>query len=358
MWVWILMLFSIIGIRFLIPEAIGEKKKNLIFLFISFLIIVFVVGSRSPHLSGSRDLFNYYYCYGEALNYPFEYLKDSYKMDNGYLLFNKIIAWLVPWNYFIVYFEAAFCTAVMFWYIYRNAESIFLGVIIYICLGPWQFFLTGFRQAFAISICFIAFELIKKHKAITDLVSVGLIALASTLHVTAWIFLFVFVLRKIQVTKKLIIYVAILTLVLFVSLDDILALGNDILGREYVDNYYGNVFAGVIPIIAYIGTFILCYLIWTWDKTHMEQNRMEIVMLLTGLCIYVMRYNLFIMERVSFYFTPVICVALSNAITRQRTKRVSNVVYAVCVSLCVLLFLYRTFEQYGEYHFYWEYFAR
>lgn len=358
MWVWLIMLFSIIGIRFLIPDEIGKKRKDKIFLSISFVIVVFVVGSRSPHLSGSSDLFNYYHCYGEALNYPLSYLEEGYKMEYGYLIMNKILAWLVPWNYFIVYFEAAFCTGIMFWYIYRNAESVFLAVVIYICLGPWQFFLTGFRQSFAICICFIAFELIKKHKLLSDLLACGLIVLAAALHITAWVFFLVFLLRKIKVTKKVVIYVALLTILLILTVDDLILIGNDVLDRDYEIVYYGNVFAGVVPITIYLITFILCYLIWTWDRTHMDENRLEIIMLITGLCIYVMRYNLHIMERVSYYFTPVLSVLLANAITRQRTKKVSNVVFTICVALCVLLFIYRTTEQYGEYHFYWEYFER
>jgi len=358
MWVWFFMLMGVIGVRFLIPDGIGEKRKNLIFLSISFLIVVFVVGSRSPHLSGSSDLFNYYRCYGDALSNPMSLLKEEYSMEEGYLLLNKIVAWFIPWNYFIIYFEAAFCTGVMFWYIYRNAESVFLAVIIYICLGPWQFFLTGFRQSFAVCICFIALELIKKHKFIYDVISAVLITLAISLHITAWVFVFVFFLRKITITKKVIIYAVVLTMVLLVTIDDLMLLGNDILGREYTDTYYGSVFAGLVPIAAYVGTFILCYLIWTWDRTHMDENRMEIIMLITGLCIYIMRYNLHIMERVSYYFTPVISVLLANAVTRQRTKRVSNIVYVICVALCILLFMYRTNEQYGEYYFYWEYLER
>lgn len=353
--VWLYMLFSIIGVRFLISEKIGKKRKNLIFLSVSYVIIVFVVGSRSPHLMASTDLYNYYNCYGESLVRPLSELTEMYNMEEGYIILNKILAWLVPWNFFITYFEVAFCTAVMFWYIYRNAESVFLAVIIYICLGPWQFFLTGFRQSLAISICFIAFELIKKRKGITDLISVGLIALASALHITAWVFLLVFILRSITVTKKVVIYAALLTLFLFVTFDDFLIFGNDLLGREYTDTYYGNVFAGLIPIIVYVATFILCYLIWTWDKTFMEQNQFEVIMLITGLCIYIIRYKLLIMERVSFYFTPVISVILANAITRQRTKKVSNVVYVICVALCIALFAYRTITQYGDYYFYWEY---
>lgn len=356
--VWFFMLVSIIGIRFLIPEGVGKKRKNLIFLCVSYIILVFVMGSRSPHLMSSSDLFNYYDCYGSALSNPLWVLKEEYSMEEGYLVLNKILAWCVPWNYFIIYFEAAFCTGVMFWYIYRNAESVFLAVIVYICLGPWQFFLTGFRQSFAICICFVALEFIKKKKTIYDIFAVALILLATWVHVTAWVFLLVFLLRMITVTKKVIIYAGMLTFFLLITIDDLMIFGNDVLGREYTDMYYGNVWAGIVPIAIYIATFILCYLIWTWDKTHMDENHIEIVMLITGLCIYIMRYNIHIMERVSYYFTPVISVLLANAVTRQRTKKVSNVVFVVCVALCMLLFMYRASAQYGDYHFYWEYLER
>jgi len=358
MWIWFSMLASIIVVRFMIPDAIGKKKKNLIFLGISYLIVVFVVGSRSPHLSGSVDLYNYYEVYGNAMNFPLSFLKESYEMDDGYLVFNKILAAIVPWNFFIVYFEAAFCTAVMFWYIYRNADSVFLAVMVYLCFGPWQFFLTGFRQSFAICLCFIAFELIKKHKTIPDLIALGLILLATTFHITSWVFLSVYIIRRIRITKNLIVYCALFLLFMFTSLDNLLVFGNDLVGREYTDTYYGNVFAGLVPIIAFAGTLILSYLISTWDKSYIEEKQFELMMLIVGLCIYLVRYKLQIMERISFYFTPVVSVALTNSVTRQRTKKVSNVVYAICAALCIGLFLYRCFTQLSVYSFYWEYLER
>lgn len=358
MWVWFTMLVAIIVVRFMIPDDIGERKKNLIFLGVSYAIIVFVVGSRSPHLINSVDLFNYYQCYGDAMNQPLSYLIQEYAMDEGYLVFNKILAAIVPWNFFIVYFQVAFCTAVMFWYIYRNADSVFLAVMVYLCFGPWQFFLTGYRQSFAICFCFIAFELLKKHNIIADMAAMGLIFLATAFHATAWVFFFVFIIRRIKVTKNLVIYCSLLILFLLVFLDELLIFGNELVGREYTNNYYGNVMAGLVPIMAFAGTLALSYLISTWDKKYLVEKQFEIVMLIIGLCIYCIRYQLQIMERISFYFTPVISVVLTNAVARQRTKKVSNVVYTICVGLCVILYLYRCSSQLGDYHFYWEYYER
>lgn len=355
MWVWLFMLFGIIGIHFLIPDGIGKKKKNLIFLGISFLIVVFVAGSRSPHLSGSIDLYVYYSCYGRALMDPLSVLVEEYEMEYGYLLLNEVLAWLIPWNFFIVYFEAAFCTGIMFWYIYRNAENVFLSVIIYICLGPWQFFLTGFRQGIAISLCFIALEFVKKRKPMWDVASLAVIALAAFIHTTAWIFVGIYLIRSIRLTKKILIYAAVFTGFLFLTVDKILEFTNSLLGRNYGMAYTGNPLAGLIPITVYIATLILCYLIWTWDKSYIEESELEILMLVVGLCLYLLRYKLTIMERASIYFTPVISIVLGNAIVRQKNKTVSNIAKVVVVVLCIFLFMYRASVQLGNYVFYWKY---
>lgn len=360
MWVWIFMLVSIVAVYFLIPDAIGKKKKNLIFLAISFCIMVFVVGSRSAFLTESTDLHNYYVCYGRALSWSLEEMLEHYTMEDGYIILNKVLAAIVPWNYFIVYFEAAFCTFVMFWYIYRNADSVFLAVIIYICLGPWQFFLTGFRQAIAICICFVAYELLKGRSLKKDAIAFVLIMLATTMHSTAIIFLLAYLIRKIKITKKLIIYSAVFTFIMLFFLDDILAFGSEILGKTYTQSYYGNEFGGLVPIVIYLGTLMLNYLIWSSREEYFEEgdNAFDIAMLIVGLCIYTLRYNSLIMERASFYFTSVVTVVLANSITRQRTKLVRNMTLAVCVAVCIGLFIYRAVAQYGEYHFYWEYLER
>ena len=147
MLIWILMLLSIVLLWVVIPDALGKKKKNLIFLGLSFLIVVFVVGSRSPHMMNSLDLVNYYRMFSRASNWTMERLISHYDtVANGYLLLNKIVSWISPWPYTMQYIQAAFCTYVMLWYIYRNADNVFLGVMVYICVGPWQFFLTGERQ--------------------------------------------------------------------------------------------------------------------------------------------------------------------------------------------------------------------
>lgn len=361
MLIWILMLLSIVLFWVLLPDALGKKKKNLIFLWLSFLVVVFVVGSRSPHMMNSADLVNYYRMYSRAANWTLERLLTHYDtVGSGYLILNKVLSWMFPWPYTMQYVQAAFCTFVMFWYIYRNADNVFFGVMVYICIGPWQFFLTGFRQSIAVCICMIAFECMKKRKLWWDLLAVAITLFATTMHITAWVFLLAFVVRQIKITKKVLIYAVCVTLVLFVFLDDILALGNSIVQKEYTMNYYGNTFGGLVPILVYLGALLLNFFIWTKNKKHLEENGFEIAMLIFALCLYVLRYQVHIMERVSLYFTPVSCIVLSNGITRQEGKSgfSKQVLPVLSVVLFIILFIYRSNAQYGNYHFYWEFLER
>ena len=352
---WLFMLLAIMFFWFMIPDAIGEKKKKLIFLGLSLGVVVFILGSRSIYAANCTDLYNYYRWYVRAIDLPVSELLQYDVMESGYLLLNDIVAWIVPWEYFFFYFQAAFCTGVMFWYIYRNVDNVFLGVLVYICFGPWQFFLTAFRQSFATCICFIAFELIKKRKTKFDLIALGLVALASCIHTTAWLFLAVFIIRYFKVGKGIVIFSAVVAICMTQVIDELVAFSNETLGREYkAGAYYGNILGGLIPILIYIGTLLLCYLAFKNDKQFVEKHRLEINMLIFGATLYLLRYHTHTFERVSGFFTPVISVLLPVAIGNQKKLSERKIITVICVACCCALFFYRAYGQIGTYSFHWD----
>lgn len=354
MLVWLLMLGSIIAIWFILPDALGEKKKKLIFLGFAFGILVFVLGSRSDLSASSGDIVGYVKWYRRAIALPLDELLDTHSMEHGYLILNDILAWLVPWDRFILYFQAAFCNGVILWYLYRNVDNIFFAVVVYICVGPWQFFLTAFRQAFAICICLVALELLKKRRFLYDIMGLIAIALAATIHTTAWVFVVVFIIRQFRVGKGFFIFCLMSALVILLFIDDIVDFGNDVMGRVYeAGQFRGNAFGGLIPILIYIATLILCYIVWRYDKSFVEEYSFEIKLLTFGLCLYALRYNTTVLERISFYFSSVIAVLLPAVLGRQKLMSERKIATAISVGLCIALFCYRVTQQYGTYEFYW-----
>lgn len=357
MWVWIFMLLSLVGLWFLIPDGVGRVKKNLIYLTVSFIVIVFVVGSRSPHFYEVADLYNYYDRFLDVIYLPVEEVMEHSRMEPGYLYFTKFIGWLVPWGQFIIYFEAAVTTGIMFWYIYRNCDNVFLGVIFYVCIGSWQFFLTGFRQAFATVFCLVAFELLKKRRLGYDIAALAFMIFAASLHTMAWIFVSVFIIRQIKLTKRLFVYSLLIFAGIILFADVLIENINEMLESKYTGTYQGSFFGGIVPIATYVLALILVYLVWRRDNNAFDRNeQFEIIMLVFGLAIYLTRYDARVMERVSFFFTGVIPVVLSNALVRQTPQRAKHIACAVCVSLCLGLFIYRAIAQLSDYHFYWEYY--
>ncbi len=357
MWIWLLMLGCIIGIRFLIPDALGEKKKNLIFLSLTFLFITFFVGSRCPFWSGSADLYTYFACYKNAGRYPLEQLKELYRFETGYLIFNKILSWFFPWEYFIVYFEAAFCTGVILWYFNKHSKNVVMSVILYICVGPWSFFLTGFRQGFSICLCLIAFELMKKMSLGFDLIALALILLAYSFHTTAIVFVSVFFIRYMKMNKRTVFIALIITLMGVIFAKDILSWMNVVFDVDYKGLYIGNIFGGVVPIAIYTMALIFCYVLWKDNPASIDDMYYDILILFVGLCIYISRYSVVVFERISYYFTPVASVVLANSVSMQKNKVSRNIMVVMCIVLCTVLFMYRMSPQ-ENYFFFWEYWER
>lgn len=353
MLVWLLMLGAIVVLWFAIPEGLGEKKKKLIFLALSGLLVAFLMGSRCPIRTGSADVYVYHYLYERTLKDPLDYLQERYKTEMGYLVINKILASISPQGQTLVYLEAAFTTFAIFYFIYRNCEDVFLGVIVYLTTGTWAFFLSGFRQAFAICLCLFAFEQMKKKKFKNDLLALGIIAFATLFHVTAWVFLLAYIIRNMKLNKNTVLLALIVTAVCFISLEYLVDIFEVLMGAEYASGYEGNMLGGIVPIIIFLMALLLSFMAWKQDKNYLEKYSFHVLMLLMGLCLYLFRYNTMIFERISYYFTVVICVVLPNSLQVIREPRTKTVCKALCTVCCLVLFIYRMTGS-RDYYFYWQ----
>lgn len=353
MLVWLSMLTVVMGLWFLIPNNISEKKKKLLFLTFSGIIVVFLVGGRCVERTASADVLIYYEMYERIISDPFEQIMKFYQMDWGYTVMNKILATLIPWPQFIVYLEAAIVTVAVFRFIYINTEDVFLGVVVYFCTGAWSFMLSGFRQAFAIAICLFAYEFMKKKTFKSDLIALFLIFLAAMLHFSAWVFVAVFVIRNIKVRRRVFVIGVAVTIctyfVLSTAVDLIVHITNDTLTSQ---GYEGSLFGGLVPIVTFLISLLIAYLVNRTDKSFSVTFCVPILLVFIGLCLYTFRYNNTILERISYYFTIFNCILLPSAIGAIKDFKTKNIVKALCVSVCLLLFLDRMAVM-NDYYFYW-----
>lgn len=352
MLVWLLMLGAIVVLWFVIPEGLGEKKKKLIFLTLSGLLVAFLMGSRCPIRTGSGDVYVYYTTYMRLATQSVEYVHQRITMEESYLYINQFLVGIIPWGQFIIYLEAAFTTFAVFRFIYRNSEDVFLGVVVYITTGAWAFFTSGFRQAFAICICLFAFEQMKKKKLRNDLAALLIIMFATLFHVTAWAFLLAYIIRSLKPNKTTVTFTFVITAVCFFALDYIVDIFEVLMENEFETGYEGSVFGGLIPIATFVLALLFSYMAWRQDKAYTEKYGFHVMMLLVGLCLYLFRYNTMVFERISYYFTVVICAVLPNSLCAIKDPRTKTVCKALCVAFCVLLFWDRMSDM-KDYYFYW-----
>lgn len=353
MLVWLLMLGAITLLWFMIPEAIGEKKKKLMFLWLSGLLLAFLMGSRCPYRSGSGDVYVYYLTYTRTAVDSIADIAKHYYMEESYLWINKFLMSVIPWGQFIIYLEAVVSTLAVFRFIYKNTENVYLGVVVYICTGGWAFFLTGFRQAFAISICLFAFEYMKKRQFAMDLVALGIVLFASLFHNTAWLFLLAFVMRKLKLNRLTVFVTVCITILSFVAMNLFVDMIEEMMGTNYRVGYEGNLFGGIVPVVVFASALLLSFMAWMQDKEYLEKYSFQISMLMAGLCLYLFRYNTVVFERMSYYFTIMVCSVLPNSVCAIKDKRTQIICKAFCIVLCMALFVYRISDS-GRYYFYWE----
>lgn len=348
MLVWFIM-FIIIVLLGAIKTSYPNNKK--IFLFLVAITIVFFVGSRDATIQHGTDLNNYYRLYGRAIELGWKDFIETSEMEKGYLLVNFILAKIVPWQQFILYAQAAFCTGAVLWFIYKNTENIYAATLFFVSFGSFQFFLTGFRQAVAMAICIFAYEAAKNKKLLKFII---LVLIAATMHKAALVFLVMYLVLNIKDKPRNNVVLISCIFVLFFFVPQILDLGNALLDKEYVEGYIGSVLGGLVPIVIHLLTILLTVFAKK-DKEKISKEKIMPLLRTTIISggIYCMRYFALVLERISFYFNFATPVLLAENVRSVSGIKNRTLLQFLAVILSAVLFLWRVTSQVGEYHFFW-----
>lgn len=128
-----------------------------------------------------------------------DFSEEFYTIEPGFLIYNKLIAWLTVDNQIFLSIVSATIFIPIGYVIYKNSSNFYLSIISLITLGVYNFTFSGIRQSIAISIAFLSYEFIKKRKLFWFLF---IIILASTFHKSALVFLPAYFLYNLKIKKK------------------------------------------------------------------------------------------------------------------------------------------------------------
>lgn len=326
-------------------SKLDTDKKNKRLLILAFVLLVLLAGCRNAEINLGTDLNNYYRLYARAIKAnSWSSFVASSSMEYGYLAINWGLSRLIKWPQFILFFQAAVCCGLTLHFIYKHTKNTLMAVLGFMALGLFQFYLTGFRQSIAIALCLFSIEFAERKKPITFF---GIVLAAITIHQTAIVFLPIYFLVNLKVSKLTAIIDIIVMLGVSRTVSSLINLGNDIFNKEYIEAFGGNSLGGIVNLL--IGFFIVFTVLYTVNSQYTNSNRYTcgkyvsnvelpscfdsyqlIHILIIGIGIYALRYQALVLERISLYFTPTMFVMLQDVIDSgytKESKRVLNLVF-------------------------------
>lgn len=311
-----------------------DKEKRKKFLIICGAVLLFFTAFRSRYL-GSTDTYNYYNYYRVVSNMGWsDFIASNHPFEWGFRVFNFILSRVFKDPQWIIIFSSIIIITCALYSIYKNSKDVAFSVAMYVSLGLWQFQVQGMRQAIAMSILMVAYEFLKDKKYYKFIL---LVALATTFHVTALVFLVVLLGPFLKSMLSVITTSFVFGVILFVFMDDLIRFVNTVLDSDYgAENPDGGYIATAIYAIIILCTFLANKKIYT-D----ENEKMMLFVTLVGALCYVARYfGTWSAERISFYFMFGQMIMLPNSFD-ELNSRDKNVAKLFAYILMVALFMYR-----------------
>lgn len=243
-----LLLFIVITAYF--SRLYFAEKLQKVFLIIIALVLVLFAGLRNYTVGTDT------HTYLAIFNRMNEFEDVFSHIDFGFY----ILVWLarqITTEYFLpLLFTAAIIVACYLTAIQRLVKNYETALYLFIAVEGYLFFFNGARQGLAAAVCFLAIPFILERKLWPYL---ALVLIATTFHRTALITIPLYWLASPTVDKRRLIYLAIATIVMFVSLKSFVRLATELFSDKYANYAEAGKGGGVITMLFLLGQGALLY---------------------------------------------------------------------------------------------------
>lgn len=198
-------------------KYIRLEKKNNSALFVFFLLLTVLVMLR--HESVGNDTGNYINAFNRCVNFNWRDIPQI-TGEPGYVYFNKIISLFTKTPQVFLAITAIVTTAMIYPTYRRLNTDASLIIVIFSAMSTFVMMFSGIRQMLAIGIGFVAYEFTRRRKPIPFAITV---LAAMTFHVSAFMLVFMYPLYHVKITKKWLLFVVPVLVVLFLFNNQIFA---------------------------------------------------------------------------------------------------------------------------------------
>ena len=325
-----------LGFLVIILRPLKTKKTfhiyRILFTILMALGLFFVMALRD--VSVGTDTYSYFLEYESAEEFINYNLRPT---ELGYSYFNFLVSKTgINYQGYLSIISAFFIIVVSLLF-YQYSKNIPLSFFLHITIGLFAFSMSGIMQTLAIAIVFIAFLFLLRGRQLAFFI---LVAFATLIHNSALIFISVYFLRNIRLSKYQAILVFAISLSTFVTSRIVAPLIQTLInGLSLIQyfRYFNEInYINPVVIIVYIAIPLSCLFIWPKNRQgeHVEKIlSISFVMACLNIVIYALSLRINLFERLSYYFILPIAILIPNIIQHIKTKNIQLIAKMASVFL-------------------------
>ena len=324
------------------------NSRHLIKYFVVIITLQLVVILALRDFTVGTDVPNYVTHFRFIAENSFDAIFEL-RHEIGYKILNKAISFFTTNNQVFLTIVAILSIAPVGRFIYKNSRMPFLSFIIYIAFNYYSFVFSGLRQAIAYGIIFISYDYIKNRKLAKFLICVSL---ASLFHKSALIFLPAYFLYRIKLNKKVISFLVLFDLIIFIYRREIFAFFINNFYQSYSivesDSYSWMIFCTIIVLLS---SFFYKKMI----KISPDNNGL-FIFLLVGISLMLFASVGTNVMRVADYYYMFVIIFIPEVMTAIKDEKLVLLVgYLLIVGLIILYFWFLSGSPYQivPYKFFW-----
>lgn len=339
---------SLVLITAMITNDIKNYKlKTRIVMTVSSIGIILIQGLR--HQSIGHDIQSY--LVGLRLSKDMNFLSGDilYNYEIGYSIFLQTLARLEVGDQEFLFLVASIIIIPIAYTIGKKSKIPTLSIIMYICLGFFLFTFSGLRQSIAFAITFFSYNYIENRNFKKFILS---IVIAVLFHKSAIIFVFAYLLYKVRINEKYLIFV----------LGSLFTIG---LFKEQIYIFIHIIYKGYPTVLESTGAYTMLIImviiyICSYLFTKPSQINNSFIAyrnyLLMAIAIQIFASISNIIMRAGFYYFIFIILLIPELINQQNNRYMRLIIIMVSILIALAFFQFQAGSGYlniTPYKFFW-----
>lgn len=329
-----------------------KKVSKRVFIFIGASGLFLIMALR--HETVGTDLLSYK---NEFVNADYYLEKMIRSTELGYSYFNYFLhktglsfqVYLALISLIIVYVISKL--------FYLYSKNILLSYHLYVTIGLFAMTMSGLRQSLAISLTILSFIYLLKNRKKIFFLFVGI---AYWFHNSAIIFLIVYLIRKVTLSRKNAILIYILSASIYLIKNYIAIFIFYVLPEKYIRYWEGT--SQINPIVVIVSMIIPLACIFFWPSKSKNEESSHIVSVLfviscINFIVHILAIEILMFERMALYFSIYTVILIPNIISGIADKNIRAFALLAAIILPLIQFLISTPNGsmgIEKYLFFWE----